>query len=405
MKIFKTLSCFYAFILLIEYKKRGKMQNKECKTCGGCPLRNLELNDYRSQKIDEFKKVLSSIKEKDFLIDEPIFIEDGLRRRAEMAFCYENKELKLGFNEAQSSNIVDLTKCMMLDASLNKLLPILHNFLEDIISIPVIISTKKKRVERVFIKKGSVRLLKADNGIDILLIIDNAPNVEHRMLIAEFVNSNQDVLRVSWQEKNKKPEEIVTKSVPMLNIKGYEIAIPQGAFLQASKDAEDKMIDKVMEYLDNTSGKIMDLFCGLGTFTYPLSLNKNNEIISVDSSDVSLKGLEKALAVNQIHNVKVINKNLFKYPLEKDDFNNIKAIVIDPPRAGAHEQCREILKLNNEQKPQKIVFVSCNPKTFVYDANVLIEANYNFERVTLVDQFVYSNHMELIALFTLNQDK
>ena len=55
MKIFKTLSCFYAFILLIEYKKRGKMQNKECKTCGGCPLRNLELNDYRSQKIDEFK--------------------------------------------------------------------------------------------------------------------------------------------------------------------------------------------------------------------------------------------------------------------------------------------------------------------------------------------------------------
>ena len=60
--------------------------------------------------------------------------------------------------------------------------------------------------------------------------------------------------------------------------------------------------------------------------------------------------------------------------------------------------------MDNENKPEKIVFVSCNPSTFVYDANTLIQRNYRLERITLVDQFVYSNHMELIALFILNQE-
>ena len=75
---------------------------------------------------------------------------------------------------------------------------------------------------------------------------------------------------------------------------------------------------------------------------------------------------------------------------------------MDPPRAGAHEQCRAIAALPQWRRPEKIVFVSCNPKTFVYDAEVLINADYVFERVKLIDQFVYSGHQELVALFTFN---
>ena len=115
--------------------------------------------------------------------------------------------------------------------------------------------------------------------------------------------------------------------------------------------------------------------------------------------------MKKALNRNQIHNVKVINKNLFKYPLDEAELKDIKALVIDPPRAGAHEQCREISKISGKNRPEKIIFVSCNPKTFVYDAQLLIDAGYTFERVTLIDQFVYSKHQELIALFTYNSVK
>ena len=381
------------------------MTDLQCKTCGGCPLRGLEEIEYRKNKVSKFKDIISKIKDASVCYDDPIFIKDGLRRRAELAFVYNKKELKLGFNERESHNIVNIDKCYMLDEDLSCLLTNIYRFLKEFTSIPVVVKNKKKKIETNYIKEGSVRLLKADNGVDVLLILPFEPTVEHRMLIAEFINSHDTIIRISWQINNNYSEEIVTKAKPKLYISEYVVDIPSGAFLQASKDAEEKMINKVIEYMGDCSGNIADLFCGLGTFTYPLSKIQGCNILSVDSSDISLKGLEKALAFNQIHNVKVLNKNLFKYPLDKDELKTISAIVIDPPRAGAHAQCQEIASLPEEVKPQKIVYVSCNPKTFVYDASMLISANYKLEKITLVDQFVYSEHMELIALFSLTPNK
>ena len=378
------------------------MQDSECEICGGCPFRSLGLKAYRQNKTEDFKKTISIIKGVDPLFDEPVFVDDGNRRRAEMSFEYTKKELKLGFNEEKSHNIINISRCAMLDENLNSLLLPLRAFLESFCQIKETIKNKKKKFETISINKGKIYLLHADNGVDILLDLAKTPGLEHRLLVADFVNANAEICRFSWQINNVSPETIIEKHPPELYVKDYAIEIPQGVFLQATKASETAMIEKVLNYMNPLTGKIADLFCGLGTFTYPLAKIKSNEIISADSSALSLKGLEKALNRNQIQNVKVINRNLFKYPFDKDDLKNIKAIVIDPPRAGAHEQCRTLANLPQDIKPLKIVFISCNPKTFVYDAELLIEGGYTFERVTLIDQFVYSKHQELIALFTLN---
>ena len=377
------------------------MPNNECEICGGCIFRSMAEDEYRQLKINDFVHTLGQVAKATPHQDEPIFIKDGQRRRADMAFLYTKKHLQFGFNQAETHNIVNINTCQMLTAGLNKIFPSLCRFLEEFCTIAITVKNKKK-IEQHFIRDGSVRLLEADNGIDIVLDIKEDPCLEHRLLAADFVNSEQAICRLSWAVKNKMPETIIEKYSPQLNIAGCSVEIPQDVFLQASKEAETKMIAKVINYMGETKGKIADLFCGLGTFTYPLAKIKENEIISADSYAPSLEGLKKALNRNQLQNVKVINRNLFKYPFDKDDMKGIKALVIDPPRAGAHEQCREIAKLEDSAKPLKIVFVSCNPKTFVYDAETLISAGYTFERVTLIDQFVYSKHEELVALFTFN---
>ena len=248
-------------------------------------------------------------------------------------------------------------------------------------------------------------MLCADNGIDILLETDISPELEHRLAIADFANSRADIVRISWWAKGLAPETIVEKAAPELHIAGYSVAVPQGVFLQASKAAERAMIEKVLAYMDNTAGKIADLFCGLGTFTYSLAKNRQNEILSADSSAASLEGLRKALNRNQIQNVRVTNRNLFKEPLEEGELANFAAVVLDPPRAGAHEQCRRLAQTDSERRPQKIIYVSCNPETFAYDAGVLIKGGYAFARIVLIDQFVYSEHSEIIALFVNNSEK
>lgn len=378
------------------------MQNNNCQQCGGCFFRNLSEQEYRQNKIEDFKKIIALVKEGTPIFDAPVFIKDGNRRRADMAFLFNKKQLKLGFNEARSHNLVDITICPMLDSQLNEIINPLRTFLEEFCSLPLKVKNKKKKFDTLYIQEGSIQLLSADNGIDILLKLPLEPSLEHRFVTADFVNSQEGVCRLSWSVANNTPETIVEKRSPELYIAKQVVEVPQGVFLQASKAAETAMIEIVLNYMGDTTGKVADLFCGLGTFTYPLAQIKGSEIIAADSSAASLKGLQKALNRNQIHNVKVVNRNLFKNPFDAIDMKGIHALVIDPPRAGAHEQCREIANLASSDKPVKIIFISCNPKTFVYDAEQLIRAGYVFERVTLIDQFVYSKHQELIALFTYN---
>lgn len=99
-----------------------------------------------------------------------------------------------------------------------------------------------------------------------------------------------------------------------------------------------------------------------------------------------------------IPNIEIQAKNLFKYPLDKLELKGFSAVVFDPPRAGAAAQVKKIAEMTD--KPEKIIAVSCNPNTFVNDANTLISAGYKIDEITLVDQFIYSNHSELVALFT-----
>jgi 23S rRNA (uracil1939-C5)-methyltransferase len=377
------------------------MTNSICDICGGCLFRNLSKEEYQKNKQDDFIRTISLIKNSTPIIEPTIFIEDGCRRRADMEFVFDKKKQILGFNEEKTHNIVNINECPMLTSSLNNLLPKLHSFLEEFCSVTINIKNKKK-IETKKIQTGSLQMLEADNGFDFLLKIQEEPSLEHRMIVADFVNSQPEILRMSWQIKNLEPETIIEKVTPEIYISEYSIPLPQNVFLQASKNAETKMIEKVLDYIGDTTGKIADLFCGLGTFTYPLAKNKNNTVLSVDSSSLSTEGLKRAINKNQIHNIEVVNKNLFKYPLDASELKNVNALVIDPPRAGAHEQCIEISKIPSENKPKKIVFISCNPKTFVYDAQILIDSGYSFDKVTLVDQFVYSKHQELIALFTYN---
>ncbi|MBO5441248.1 MAG: hypothetical protein J6A09_01610, partial [Alphaproteobacteria bacterium] len=158
--------------------------SEQCQNCGGCVFRTLEKQAYRQKKENDFKQTIGQIKNASPLIDAPVFIDDGLRRRADMAFLSQKGELKIGFNEASSHNLVDVTDCPMLTPELNALLPKLRRFLQEFCSIRLNVKNKKKKLETITIKNGSVHLLNADNGIDIVLTLSAEPGLVHRLLTA-----------------------------------------------------------------------------------------------------------------------------------------------------------------------------------------------------------------------------
>ena len=243
--------------------------------------------------------------------------------------------------------------------------------------------------------------MEADNGLDVVLEADCALALDYRMAIFDYVNNEPDIIRFSFRRKaEEQAEQVVEKLKPVIKIAGFDIYIAAGTFLQASKGGQDALTSLVLKYIGGAKGKIADLFCGIGTFSYPLAANKENKITASDLSEPLLQGFKASLNAHMLNNVEIEKRNLFKYPFTASELKGFQAVVFDPPRAGAAAQAAELAKTEQADKPAIVVAVSCNPHSFVNDANVLIAGGYELKEVTMVDQFVYSNHTELAALFT-----
>jgi len=137
------------------------------------------------------------------------------------------------------------------------------------------------------------------------------------------------------------------------------------------------------------------LFAGSGTFALPLA--EQAEVHAVEGDAAMIAALDKGW--RQAEGLKRITsetRDLFRRPLEPDEFKNVQAVVIDPPRAGAEAQTKTLAL----SKVPVIAFVSCNPVTFARDAKTLILAGYNLDWVQPVDQFRWSSHVELAARFS-----
>ena len=374
------------------------MDCKYQKKCGGCPLRELNTEQYRQTKISHFQDMISHIHQTKICYGEPVFIADGNRRRAELTFKYGKGQLIFGFSARQSHDIVDIFECQALTPTLNLIIKPVREFLQKFCVIKQNIKVKNK-IETHSITQGKIWLTQVADGVDILLEVNEQLALEHRMEICDFVNDNQIIIRFSVKYKNTFAETVIEKYAPYINISGQQVHIPAGTFLQPSEAGENALIALVQKYIGENTGNIADLFCGVGTFSYPLAQNIKNKITAADSSAELLSAFQQNINRLMLPNIKIFNKNLFKYPFDSTELKAFDIIIFDPPRAGAAEQIAEIAAMKEADKAQKIVAVSCNPHTFINDANTLIKAGYFIKEITLVDQFVYTEHFELVALF------
>lgn len=140
--------------------------------------------------------------------------------------------------------------------------------------------------------------------------------------------------------------------------------------------------------------KILDLYAGCGSFTFALA--KVGIVHAVESHAPALKALELSAGRAGLGGrITTEVRDLDRQPLMGKELSKFDAILFDPPRAGAREQARFL----SESDVPVIIAISCNPATFGRDAAVLIDGGYNLERVMPVDQFTWSDHVEVAAIF------
>lgn len=345
--------------------------------CGGCALQHLNNDLYRRFKLRYFKELFPAGWNISF--DDPVFIPFKSRRRATFALLWNGALRKFGFNAKQSDRIVEIESCSVLVEPLEKLIVPLRRFLCD----KARAYPKKKGV-------GDVSLLMTQTGADVLLTLPFEPDFDWRQSAAQFAAEN-GLARLSWRTSEREvPEPLVVLHTPELKVGEFTLKPPAGVFLQPSVAGQDALTQAVVEYVGKAK-KVMDLFCGAGTFSLPL-LQKKRIIKGADNAPFALQALREASAGR----IETQERDLFKTPLYPDELDGSDCVIFDPPRAGAKSQCEQIAASSVE----KVVAVSCNPVSFVRDAEILINAGFTLERVRPVDQFVFTPHMECVVKFT-----
>jgi 23S rRNA (uracil-5-)-methyltransferase RumA len=176
------------------------------------------------------------------------------------------------------------------------------------------------------------------------------------------------------------------------------------SFFQTNPKSAERLYNKVLEYADvaaEDDGQLtMDLFCGTGTIAQLLAQQSSRKVIGVDIVESAIVDARENARRNKVSNVEFFAADVGKFLLEYPEYTGkIHTLVLDPPRGGiAPKTLRKVMNL----EAKRIVYVSCNPSTQARDTEVLAESGYILKKISLVDQFPHTSHIESVALFEKN---
>lgn len=345
--------------------------------CGGCSQQHMNLSAYQHWTIDTVKSYLEHKNITPKIWDNPIFIPRNTRRRATFSCVRRGKKLVIGYNKQKSHDVFDLDDCTILHPDIIAIKPVLVNALHPLIHDK---------------QKGSLFVQMADNGLDVTYTGQLGTSVEPDLLTLETIASlvqSTEIIRFSWRLDHKdSPQIMIEENPPIMRFGQLNVPLAPLAFLQPSTLGQQALTQSVREYLPENLNNAADLFSGCGTLTGEI-LNHTQNIDAFEGDETAISMLKKS------GYQRAFVRDLFRDPLTSIELAQYDTVIIDPPRAGAKFQALELAN----SKVQSIIAVSCNPSTFVRDAELFINGGYILNNVKIIDQFIWSPHVELAAKF------
>ena len=340
--------------------------------CGGCAIQHWAEPRYRAWKHDLVVSALSQAGI-DAQVGDLIDAHGEGRRRAVLHARQGTKEIvEVGFSALRAHTLVPIDRCPVLA-------PGMAGAIDAAWAIADVLGPLKKPLD--------IHVTATLNGLDID-VRGSGPLDQARASALARVAASGRIARIT-----RHGEMIAQIAPPLVQMGKAKVTLPPGPFLQATALGEQTLAELVLDHVGNAKSAL-DLFCGLGPFS--LRLAERIRVTAIDSDQAAIEALARAAqATPGLKQVTALRRDLFRLPLPAMDLVPFEAVVFDPPRQGAEAQAREIAK----SKVKTVVAVSCNAGTFARDAAILMAGGYKLSRVTPVDQFKYTAHVEIVAQF------
>ncbi len=346
--------------------------------CGGCQLQHLSDGAYAAYVRDRVAGALAGQGLSANEIDAPHVSPPNVRRRASLRVVRLGRSVQVGFFTQGSHRIVDLHECHVLHPRLFALVAPLRALFARMLGRE---------------KAGSVDLALIDQGVDVTLTGISPEGLEQTEALLGF--ASEHALARLMLDGEDGPLTLWEPDPVTVTFGKLAVAFPPRAFLQATADGEAALVAEVRRGLGEAK-MVADLFAGLGTFALAVADDvPGRKVYAAEAARSHVLALQSG--GNRLPGrIFPEHRDLFRRPLVPKELNRFDAIVLDPPRAGAEDQVRELAA----SSVRRIVYVSCNPPSFARDAKMLVEAGYVVDRVKPVGQFRWSTHVELAATFS-----
>ncbi len=342
--------------------------------CGGCQLQHWQGAPYLEWKRDQVVQALAKRGLAGAAVEPAIAAWGEGRRRAAVHATRQNGQVRIGFIERGGARLTPIAECPVLAPALEavvlKLAPL---------------------AELVVPQRGEITLqcLLTDAGVDVAIKGAGRAERLHRAAL-EQLSAAAESLNLARLSIDGEP--IVEHAKPALRMGRAVVTPPPGAFLQPTVLGEETLARLTLEALKGAE-RVIDLFSGIGTFA--LRVAEQAEVLAAESEVEMLMALKKAAdgAGGALKQVTTLRRDLLRTPLASLEMKKFDGAVIDPPRSGARLQAEQIARA----PVRKLAYVSCDPASFARDLKVLVEHGFTVTRITPVDQFRWSPHVELVG--------
>ncbi|MGH1485880.1 MAG: 23S rRNA (uracil(1939)-C(5))-methyltransferase RlmD [Cellvibrionaceae bacterium] len=358
---------------------------KHYATCGGCNLQHMTLEEQRLLKQSTLENKLKHWAEIKHFSILPAITSDGFAYRQRVRFGVQKKSNKrmFGFRQKNSKALIDITECPIMVTEFSPVLTLIRSWLDQY--SPDI---------------GHIELISSVDKIGVVIRHTQPILTNIRQSLQEKLFPLKGVCWFQSSKGGTLESADGQTSDPRLQyvLPDYDLSLvyhPQD-FIQSNVKVNRNMINQAISLLKPKADEtIVDLFCGIGNFSLPLS-RLAKHVVGVEGVNAMVERASENARINNCHNTQFIQADLSHRDCLNVDFGDIDGLILDPPRSGAKEICENINKL----MPKRVVYVSCDSSTFARDAQLLCKNGYQLQQVGIMDMFPQTSHSEVMGLFT-----
>lgn len=367
--------------------------------CGGCPLAYMPTEMTLKAKVSGIQRLFTKALKQSFT--EPSFVvtspEHGYRRVCRLATRRDHGKVIVGFRNAFSQDVVAVDKCHVLTERLNTVISPLTKCINQLPQV-------KKTL-------GHIELVDSAGAVGVYIRLTDLLKQEEEEKLKTFAQESDPRLVIYVAEPYKNimgDEELKERCISenseelYLFLDKYKVTFSPSAFIQINEAVNKHMVQRVLDAVQPKEGaKVLDLFCGLGNFSFPLAAS-GATVRGVDIVSSMVKAGNDNAALHGLNNLSFSVANLeedFEKQLwAKDQYD---AVVLDPGRSGAKRVSLFLGKL----KPPLIVMISCNPQAAARDVTELVKAGYNVDSWGVFDMFPRTTHVEMLLVLRKESSK